>query len=55
LVGGDVVVAINDDPVADMLALQAMIANHELGDEVTLRIIREGDQLDIHVILDERP
>jgi S1-C subfamily serine protease len=55
-VGGDVIVAINDEPVLEMDDLIAYLsANAAVGQEVTLQVIRDGEEVDIQVRLEARP
>jgi S1-C subfamily serine protease len=54
--GGDVIVAIDDNPVRkidDILVY--MQREKSVGDEVTLSIIRDGEPMEITVVLSERP
>ncbi|GAB4535896.1 MAG: hypothetical protein Kow0063_20770 [Anaerolineae bacterium] len=55
LVGGDVIIALDDQPVDKMEELQALIRQAEPGQEVTLSILRDGQQIEISVTLGERP
>jgi S1-C subfamily serine protease len=54
--GGDVVIAIDDnsiksfDDLINYLATQASV-----GDVVKLRVVREGQEIEVEVVLDERP
>ncbi len=55
-VGGDVIVAINDQPVTSFDDLLVYIALQSTpGDEVRLRVLRQGDYVDLVVKLEERP
>ncbi len=55
-VGGDVIVAINDQPVTSFDDLLVYIALQSApGDEVRLRVLRQGDYVDLVVKLEERP
>jgi len=55
-VGGDVVTAINGEPIATYEDLLIYIALHASpGDTVILTILRDGETLDIDVTLGERP
>jgi len=55
-VGGDVIVAINDQPVTSFDDLLVYIALQSApGDEVRLRVLRQGDYVDLVVNLEERP
>ncbi|HSJ55274.1 MAG TPA: PDZ domain-containing protein, partial [Anaerolineae bacterium] len=56
LAGGDILVAINDAPVRrfdDLINYLAGFTN--VGDTVTLTIVRNGEQLGVDVVLEERP
>jgi serine protease DegQ len=52
---GDVVVAIGDDETADLGAFLAAVRRAEPGDEITLAIVRGDEELEIDVVLTERP
>lgn len=55
-VGGDVVTAINGEPIATYEDLLIYIAlNTSPGDTVTLTILRDGETLELDVTLGERP
>ncbi len=55
-VGGDVIIAINDEKVQDMDDLIAYLsANTIVDQEVTLLVIRDGKELEIAVTLEARP
>ncbi len=55
-VGGDIIVAINGQYVDNMDDLVSyLVVNTRPGDEVTLTVIRNGDTLEIPVVLGERP
>jgi S1-C subfamily serine protease len=53
--GGDVIVAIDGEPVAGMDELIAAIDGYEPGDEVTLEILRDGAEETVEVQLGDRP
>jgi 2-alkenal reductase len=54
--GGDIVVAIDDQPVANMDELVTyLVTNSRPGDTVTLRVIRGRETLDVPVVLEPRP
>jgi len=54
-VGGDVIVAINGQSVSQMEELRAFIQNAQPGQEVTLTVLRNGEQLDIPLTLGASP
>jgi S1-C subfamily serine protease len=55
LVGGDIIVGLDDQVVEDMTDLQATLSEHAPDDEVVLTLLRDGDRVDAEVILGERP
>jgi len=55
LVGGDVIIALDDQEVDRMETLQNLLLQHAPGDTVTLTILRDGKQLQIKVTLGTRP
>jgi len=55
LVGGDVITALDGQPVSRMEDLQGLIRQAEAGQEVTLTVLRNGQQLQVPVTLAERP
>jgi 2-alkenal reductase len=54
-VGGDVVVAVNGQPVQDFNALLEAIAFGQPGDTLELTVLREGEQVQVPVTLAPRP
>jgi len=55
-IGGDVIIAIDGEPVQDMDDLIAYLsANTSVGQEVTLLVIREGNPTEFKVELEARP
>ena len=54
--GGDIIVAINGQPLRDMDALIGyLVANTAPGDTITLTIIRANQTVDVKVVLQARP
>jgi S1-C subfamily serine protease len=53
--GGDVILSLDGHPVVEPTDLARLIADHRPGDEVTLRILRDGEREDVEVTLGERP
>jgi serine protease Do len=51
----DVIVALDDEPIGYTAELQAKIVEHRPGDRVALTVIRDGDEIDVTVRLDEAP
>jgi 2-alkenal reductase len=54
-VGGDVVVAMNGRPVLDMDDLILAISQQQIGDRVTLTVLRDGEQIELGAELAARP
>jgi len=53
--GGDVVVALNGQPVRDMDDLILDISQQEIGDRVTLTVLRDGKEIELTAQLAARP
>ena len=53
--GGDVVIALNGEPVRDMDDLILLISQQSPGDRVTLTILRSGAQIEVEATLAPRP
>ncbi len=53
--GGDIVTAIDGDEVTTSAQLQSAIDAKQPGDTVTLTVVRNGDERQVQVTLDERP
>jgi len=54
-VGGDVVVALNEETVTAPEELVRMIRKYRPGNRITLKILRNGKFINIPVALGERP
>jgi S1-C subfamily serine protease len=55
IVLGDLIVAIDGKPVADIKSLNDIVAQKKSGDRVVLTVIRNGERHDVPVILRPRP
>ena len=55
LVGGDVIVAWDGQPVTRMEELQALVSEADVGQEVTLTVLRDGGEHRLEVTLGEPP
>jgi S1-C subfamily serine protease len=55
VVPSDVVVAVEEEPVASMSALVIALRERDPGDEVALEVLRDGDRRQVTVALVERP
>jgi S1-C subfamily serine protease len=54
--GGDIIIAVNDTAVKRFDDLINYLASYtSVGDVVNLRIVRDGQELDVSVTLEERP
>jgi S1-C subfamily serine protease len=53
--GGDVIVAVEGDPVEDMADVSLAVSSRAVGDPITLTVRRDGDTRDIRITLDDRP
>ncbi len=55
LIGGDVITSINDSEVNDIKTLTSLIQRKSPGDEVTLKLLRNGEEVRSEVRLGELP
>ena len=56
LLGGDIIIAISGGPVADFQALTVYLETQtRVGDTIEVAIIRDGEDRNVQVTLDERP
>lgn len=54
--GGDIIVAINGQPVSDSDQLIGVLdLEHVVGDTITLTVLRDGAAEDVDLILEARP
>jgi serine protease Do len=54
-VGGDIIVAWDGQPVTQMEELRALAGDSHVGQEVTLTVLRDGEQIQVQVTLEARP
>jgi Lon-like protease len=52
---GDVIIAVDGAPATTNAGLAAALAAHGPGDRVTVRVLRDGDEVDVPVVLGTRP
>ncbi len=52
---GDIIVAVDGAPVANMNELVAMLRTYRAGETVQVGLLREGEIIDVRVVLDRRP
>jgi serine protease Do len=55
LIGGDVITALDGKVIEQIEDLQTLVRQAEPGQEVTLTILRDGEQIEVPVTLGERP
>ncbi|MFW6069057.1 MAG: trypsin-like peptidase domain-containing protein [Chloroflexota bacterium] len=55
LVGGDVIVAVDDHPIPDMQTLQQFLAQYAPGDEITVTVMRDGEEVELNLTLRQAP
>ena len=53
--GGDIIVAVDGKPVSDMNQLQALISKDKVAQQVTLKILRGSQTMNVQVTLGNRP
>jgi len=54
LKAGDLLVAIDDDDVADIRGYSDILRNHEPGDTIRLRVVRDGEEIELEAQLAAR-
>jgi S1-C subfamily serine protease len=52
---GDIIIAVDGEPLTTMSQLVAEVRSRAPGDEVALTVVRDGDELELEVVLSERP
>ncbi|MGH2967611.1 MAG: S1C family serine protease [Solirubrobacteraceae bacterium] len=52
---GDVIVAVDDRPVSSMAEVDDIVGRHRPGDGVAVDLLRDGSELTVQVLLQERP
>ena len=55
LVGGDVIIALNDTSITSMRGLLAALDKMQPDEEITITILRDGEQLELTTTLEELP
>lgn len=55
LIGGDVIVAVEGEEVADLESLRETLSRYGPGDEITFTLLREGDEIELPVTLEAAP
>jgi len=53
--GGDIITAVDEEEISDMKGLVRMLDKREVGQTLTLHILRDGTARQIHVLLSESP
>jgi 2-alkenal reductase len=54
MAGGDVIVAIDGEAIVDHQSLEETLNQYEAGDEITLRLLRESEEVDVVVALTDK-
>jgi 2-alkenal reductase len=54
-VGGDVIVEFNGEPIADYSELQLLTTQQEVGEVITLTVLRDGERVEVDLELEPRP
>ena len=54
LIAGDVLIAFDGEPVADLRSYSALLKAASPGDEVDVTVLRDGDELTVTATLGER-
>jgi S1-C subfamily serine protease len=54
-VGGDIITAIDEQPISQIEDLQSFLQQAKLGQKITLTILRDGQKMDLTVTLSEQP
>jgi S1-C subfamily serine protease len=55
LVGGDIIVALDSQPVTSIENLRAALQQYESGQQATLTLLRDGSEIKVDVNLGEMP
>lgn len=55
LVGGDVIVAVDGHPIPDMQTLQQFLTQYMPGDEITVTVLRDGEEVELELTLGQAP
>ncbi len=53
--GGDLIVAINGTPIADMADVSKAVASRKVGDQITITVLRDGKSETLTLTLKDRP
>lgn len=53
--GGDVILAVDGEPIRTETDLSRIVSLRDPGDEVTLEVVRDGEEREVDVTLQERP
>ena len=53
--GGDLIVAINGTPIADMADVSKAVASRKVGDQITVTVLRDGKSETLTLTLKDRP
>ena len=53
--GGDLIVAVNGTPIADMADVSKAVASRKVGDQITITVLRDGKSETLTLTLKDRP
>lgn len=55
VLGGDVLVAVDGRPVTSMAEANRIVQAHQIGDEITMEVVRDGERMEMAGTLGEHP
>lgn len=55
LMAGDIITAVNDEPITPQISLQRILMQYTPNETVTLSVLRDGKTQDVQITLTERP
>jgi S1-C subfamily serine protease len=55
ILGGDILVAIEGRPVPSMAEANRIVQMHQIGDQITIEVVRDGERLALMGTLGEHP
>lgn len=55
LLAGDIITAVNDEPITPQISLQRILMQYTPNETVTLSVLRDGKTQDVQITLTERP
>ncbi len=55
VLGGDILVTVDGRPVTSMAQVNRVVLKHQIGDEITMEVVRDGERLELAGTLGEHP